>query len=103
MESFLRYLNKVNLVGRISEPAKEKRLPSGDVLVEFRLIIERDDREGVDTLDIATWPAQLKKRALKLEEDQWVGINGVLRRRFWKTPSGVASRWQVEAREITRL
>jgi single-stranded DNA-binding protein len=103
MESFLRYLNKVNLVGRISEPAKEKRLPSGDVLVEFRLIIERDDREGVDTLDIATWPAQLKKRALKLEEDQWVGIKGVLRRRFWKTPSGVASRWQVEAREITRL
>jgi len=93
----------VNLVGRISEPAKEKRLPSGDVLVEFRLIIERDDREGVDTLDIATWPAQLKKRALKLEEDQWVGIKGVLRRRFWKTPSGVASRWQVEAREITRL
>ena len=66
----MRYLNKVNLVGRISEPAKEKRLPSGDVLVEFRLIIERDDREGVDTLDIATWPAQLKKRALKLEEDQ---------------------------------
>ena len=99
----MRYLNKVNLVGRISEPAKEKRLPSGDVLVEFRLIIERDDREGVDTLDIATWPAQLKKRALKLEEDQWVGIKGVLRRRFWKTPSGVASRWQVEAREITRL
>ncbi|MFZ9225631.1 MAG: hypothetical protein EB044_01610 [Actinobacteria bacterium] len=103
MESFLRYLNKVNLVGRISESAKEKTLPSGDVLVEFRLIIERDDREGVDTLDIATWPAQLKKRALKLEEDQWVGVKGVLRRRFWKTPTGVASRWQVEAREITRL
>ncbi|MEY2722770.1 MAG: hypothetical protein RL730_68 [Actinomycetota bacterium] len=99
----MRYLNKVNLVGRISESAKEKTLPSGDVLVEFRLIIERDDREGVDTLDIATWPAQLKKRALKLEEDQWVGVKGVLRRRFWKTPTGVASRWQVEAREITRL
>ncbi len=93
----------MNLVGRISESAKEKTLPSGDVLVEFRLIIERDDREGVDTLDIATWPAQLKKRALKLEEDQWVGVKGVLRRRFWKTPTGVASRWQVEAREITRL
>jgi single-stranded DNA-binding protein len=103
MEIFLRYLNKVNLVGRISESAKEKTLPSGDALVEFRLIIERDDREGVDTLDIATWPAQLKKRALKLEEDQWVGVKGVLRRRFWKTPTGVASRWQVEAREITRL
>ena len=99
----MRYLNKVNLVGRISESAKEKTLPSGDALVEFRLIIERDDREGVDTLDIATWPAQLKKRALKLEEDQWVGVKGVLRRRFWKTPTGVASRWQVEAREITRL
>ena len=96
-------LNDVLLRGRVSAEATTKELPSGDKVVEFRLIVTRAEREGVDTLDIATWPAQLKKRALKLEEDQWVGVKGVLRRRFWKTPTGVASRWQVEAREITRL
>lgn len=103
MERELRYRNRVELVGRISSPAEEKTLPSGDVLVEFRMIIDRDDREGVDTLDVATWNASLRKRALSLEAEQWIGVKGVLRRRFWKTPTGVASRWQVEAREITRV
>ena len=99
----MRYRNRVELVGRISSPAEEKTLPSGDVLVEFRMIIDRDDREGVDTLDVATWKASLRKRALNLEAEQWIGVKGVLRRRFWKTSTGVASRWQVEAREITRV
>ncbi len=103
MERELRYRNRVELVGRISSPAEEKTLPSGDVLVEFRMVIDRDDREGVDTLDVATWKASLRKRALSLEAEQWIGVKGVLRRRFWKTPTGVASRWQVEAREITRV
>jgi len=99
----MRYKNRVNLVGRLSGPAEEKTLPSGDVLVEFRVVVDRDNREGVDTLDVATWKAPLRKRALSLEQDEWIGIKGVLRRRFWKTATGVASRWQVEAREITRV
>jgi len=99
----MRYKNRVDLVGRLSRPAEEKTLPSGDVLVEFRVIVDRDDREGVDTLDVATWKAPLRKRALSLEQDEWIGIKGVLRRRFWKTATGVANRWQVEAREITRV
>lgn len=99
----MRYKNRVDLVGRLSGQAEEKTLPSGDVLVEFRVVVDRDDREGVDTLDVATWKAPLRKRALSLEQDEWIGIKGVLRRRFWKTATGVASRWQVEAREITRV
>ena len=98
-----RYKNKVELNGRVSGKPTEKTLPSGDVVVEFRLIIDRDDREGVDTLDVATWKKQLRKRALSLEAEEWIGVKGVLRRRFWKGGSGITSRWQVEARELVRI
>ena len=97
------YRNRVDLVGRISGKPAEKKLPSGDLVVEFRLVIDRDDRDGVDTLDIAAWKSQLRRRALSLEPEDWVGIKGVLRRRFWKGASGVSSRWQVEARELERI
>ena len=97
------YKNRVELAGRVSGEPSEKALPSGDVVAEFRLVIDRDDREGVDTLDVAVWKAQLRKRALSLEAEEWIGIKGVLRRRFWKGSTGIASRWQVEAREIERI
>jgi single-strand DNA-binding protein len=97
------YKNRVELAGRVSGEPSEKTLPSGDIVAEFRLIIDRDDRQGVDTLDVAVWKAQLRKRALSLEAEEWIGIKGVLRRRFWKGSSGIASRWQVEAREIERI
>lgn len=97
------YKNKVELVGRVSGEPLEKKLPSGDLVVEFRLIIDRDDRDGVDTLDIAAWKSQLRKRALSLQSEEWIGVRGVLRRRFWKAKNGIASRWQVEARELERI
>lgn len=96
-------LNDLLLRGRVSAPATSKELPSGDKVVEFRLIITRSEREGVDTLDIAAWSAKSRKIALTLDSDEWVEISGSIRRRFWQSPAGVASRWQVEATEILRL
>ena len=43
-------LNDVLLRGRVSQEAIEKELPSGDKVVEFRLIVSRDKQPGVDTL-----------------------------------------------------
>ena len=102
------YLNQVALVGRLSGEAKEKVLPSGSKVVEFRLIIEREkDRSGskqlVDTIDIATWSAAGRKSALKLDENAWISVNGAIRRRFWQSTTGLASRWQVEASEIKSI
>lgn len=98
-----KYKNKVELTGRVSGRAVEKSLPSGDTVVEFRLIVDRDDREGVDTLDVAAWSGNLRKRALSLDSEEWIAVKGVVRRRFWKSPNGIASRWQVEARELERV
>lgn len=96
-------LNDLLLRGRVSAVATTKELPSGDKVVEFRLIITRESREGVDTLDIAAWSAKSRKLALSLAPDEWVEISGAIHRRFWQSPGGLASRWQVEAIEIARL
>jgi len=97
------YENDVRLVGRSSGPALEKELPSGDKVVEIRIVVARDDRDGYDTLDVALWSATLRKRALSLKDNEWIEVVGALRRRFWKTGNVVASRWQVEGRELTRV
>jgi single-stranded DNA-binding protein len=96
-------LNDLLLRGRVSAQATSKELPSGDKVVEFRLIVSRAEREGVDTLDIAAWSAKSRKIALTLEGDEWVEISGSIHRRFWQSPTGVASRWQIAADEIVRI
>lgn len=99
--------NEVFLQGRVSSEPQERELPSGDVVVEFRIVVDRIRSRGkkreVDTLDIAIWLAKVRVRALKLAVDDWVAIDGSLRRRFWRSPSGIASRWQVEASQLRRL
>jgi single-strand DNA-binding protein len=96
-------LNDVLLRGRVSKQAVEKELPSGDKVVEFRLIVSRDKQAGVDTLDIGSWSAKSRRTALSLAPDEWVEISGSIHRRFWSGPAGLASRWQVEAVEISRI
>jgi single-strand DNA-binding protein len=96
-------LNDVMLRGRVSDVAVEKILPSGDKVVEFRLIVSRLELTGVDTLDIAAWSSKSRKIALSLKPDEWIEISGAIHRRFWKAPTGLASRWQVEAAEISRI
>ena len=96
-------LNDLLLRGRVSAPATVKELPSGDKVVEFRLIISRIDRDGVDTLDIAAWSGKTRKTALSLKGDEWIEVSGSVHRRFWQSPAGLASRWQIQASEISRL
>ncbi len=96
-------LNDLMLRGRVSAVATSKELPSGDKVVEFRLIVARSERSGVDTLDVGAWSSKSRKFALTLKPDEWVEIQGSVHRRFWQSPGGLASRWQVEAAEIVRI
>ncbi|HEY3292760.1 MAG TPA: single-stranded DNA-binding protein [Candidatus Nanopelagicaceae bacterium] len=96
-------LNEVLLRGRVSGQPLEKELPSGDHVVEFRIVIPRKSRDGVDTLDIAAWTSKARRTSLSLKTDEWVEISGAVRRRFWQAPSGLASRWQIEASAISRI
>lgn len=96
-------LNDLLLRGRVSAQALENELPSGDKIVEFRLIVSRQRRDGVDTLDIAAWSAKSRRIALTLKPDEWIEVSGAIHRRFWRGAGGLASRWQVEAVEISRI
>ncbi len=96
-------LNDCLLRGRVSAAATDRELPSGEHVVEFRLIVTRAEREGVDTLDIAAWSAKSRRTALSLKPGEWVEVSGAVRRRFWQGPAGLASRWQIESESITRL
>ena len=96
-------LNNVLLRGRISTLAIEKELPSGDKVCEFRIVIARTNEEGFDAIDISAWSSKLRRTALALKSDQWVEVTGSIKRRFWRGSTGLASRWQIDANEITRL
>ena len=100
-------INEVFLVGRVTSLAVEKLLPSGDRVVEFRVVIGREKSRGtkkeVDSLDIAAWSSKARRAAMSVKVDTWVQVTGSVRRRFWRAPTGLASRWQVEASEVVRL
>ena len=141
------YVNQVVLQGRVSGVAASKKLPSGNSVVQFRLIVDRVNsglnrksigskfsktvqskkdknvksgkvlkggsssktgnksisKREVDTLDIGVWRKDLQKKSLTLVAEQFVNVKGAIRRSFWSTPNGLASRYQIEAFEIEKM
>lgn len=105
--------NEVVLVGRMAAPAEERTLPSGDVLVTWRLVVDRPPprrplREGarpatVDTLDCVAWTGRLRQSARRLHAGDVVRVEGALRRRFWRAGAGAASRCEIEVAAVRRL
>ena len=95
-------LNDVALRGWVTTVATERELPSGDQVVQFRIAITRPEG-GVDTIDLESWSAKNRRTALTLKDGEWVEIQGSIRRRFWKSGQGLASRWQVVTSDIKRL
>lgn len=106
--------NSVVLVGRVSAPAQERALPSGDLIVTWRLIVERPPPaktappgvrvQSVDTLDCVAWTAGTRRTARGLAAGDLVTVDGALRRRFWRVgAAGAASRCEVEVLTLRRL
>lgn len=103
-------VNEVMVCGRISGLAEERELPSGDTVVQLRLVVPRSGpraRAGgggatVDTIDVACWTKALQRKAVRLKPNDLVTVRGALRRRFWRSPGGPASRYEVEATVLDR-
>jgi single-strand DNA-binding protein len=95
-------LNDVALRGWVTTIASERELPSGDLVVQFRIAITRPEG-GVDTIDLESWSAKTRRTASSLKDGEWIEVSGSIRRRFWKSGAGLASRWQVVTAEIKRL
>lgn len=105
--------NEVALVGRVSAPAETRTLPSGDVLVTWRLVVDRPrprrpTPEGVrpvtvDAIDCVGWTSGVRRTAGAFAAGDVVRVEGALRRRFWRGGGGLGSRYEVEVDAVKRL
>ncbi|GAA1774995.1 hypothetical protein GCM10009795_021320 [Nocardioides hankookensis] len=92
-------VNEVRLVGRVSQAPEERVLPSGDVLWTFRVVVQRagaSGRTSVDALECAAWSARARRSVASWQAGDVVEVSGAMRRRFFRTGGGAASRVEVE-------
>ena len=87
--------NDVVLRGRLSAPAEARTLPSGDVLVTFRLVVRRPEPrargQSVDVLTCITYERGLQRRAAAWQPGDVLEVEGALQRRFWRTGTGTGT------------
>jgi single-strand DNA-binding protein len=98
--------NEVRLRGRLAGAPVFRDLPSGDVLAVFRLTVARPqgERVRVDSIECATVRVRAHKALTRASVGDAVEVVGSLHRRFWRTPTGPASRYavDVETLRVTR-
>lgn len=103
--------NVVRLVGRVGGDAVRRELPSGDAIVSWRIIVERAkpaagrtaSRTRVDTIDCVAWSGRVRRQAGTLVTGDRIVVTGALHRRFWRSPGGPASRYEVEVKRLQKL
>ncbi len=110
--------NELVLVGRLAAPAQTRSLPSGDILLSWRLVVDRPAPSGrasgrtgehrrtatVDTVDCVAFRGDVRRGSRTWVTGDVLEVRGALRRRFWRGPTGgPASRCEVEAQAVTRL
>jgi single-strand DNA-binding protein len=100
----------------VSGTPEERALPSGDVVVLFRLVVPRPEagrrtaaarglakRSAVDTIDIACWGSRPRRAALRLGDGDTAEVSGALHRRFYRAGGAAASRYEVAATTVVRV
>lgn len=107
--------NEVTLVGRLSAEPVVRELPSGDAVTSWRLVVDRAPRQNptsdergranrtVDALECATFLPEVSRAIASARSGDLVETTGALRRRFWRSSTGVASRYEVEATGVRCL
>jgi single-strand DNA-binding protein len=103
--------NELVLVGRLAAAAEERTLPSGDVFVSWRIVVDRpaqtrpDGRRAptVDAIDCVTWRGTVRRSVLSWHAGDTIELTGALRRRFWRGERGAVSRTEVEVGQARRL
>jgi single-strand DNA-binding protein len=102
--------NEVLLLGRLSVAPEERDLPSGDVIVTFRVVVDRPptrkgepaSRVTIDTLDCVARTAAVRRTVQSWEPGDVVEAEGSLRRRFFRGAGGLGSRYEVEVTRAKR-
>ncbi|SDH19320.1 single-stranded DNA-binding protein [Klenkia brasiliensis] len=103
--------NDVALRGRLAAPVELRELPSGDTLLVFRLTVRRPaprsreprSREPrQDTITCVSFTRALITRSSGWQPGDLLEVEGSLRRRFWRTPTGRAVAHEVDCRRVRK-
>jgi single-strand DNA-binding protein len=96
-------VNEVRIRGRLAADPQLRELPSGDSVVNLRVVVERPvptgkekPRQRVDSLECAIWSGRLKTQVQRWSAGDVVDVTGALRRRFFRAGGATASRVEVE-------
>lgn len=98
-------INEVRLRGRLSGDPEERELPSGDLVVVLRLVVDRPAgaRGSHDTLDCAAYAAPVRRKLLRWVHGDVVELTGALHRRFFRAGAVPVSRYEVEIATAARV
>lgn len=101
------WVNEVRLVGRISAAPTEVVMPSGDIMVKFRVVVPRtatrNTRASVDALECIAWLARVRRSVSSWVEGDIVEVSGSMKRRFYRQGAIAASRVEVEVLRVSRV
>jgi single-strand DNA-binding protein len=105
--------NEVRLRGRVSTAPEERTLPSGTLIVTFRVSVTREaspmtngSKQSSDWVDCTAWGAKTRRAAARWRAGDVVEVEGALRRRFQRGAAGTSTRLEVEVlsgRLVTRV
>lgn len=102
--------NQVILRGRVAAAPTERTLPSGDLMLTLRVIVDRPQpsgrtrsRQRVDTLDCVVWNGRVQRGVRAWRAGDQVQVEGAIRRRFFRGASGPVSRVEVEVSRARRI
>ncbi len=103
--------NEVLLVGRLAAQPETRQLASGDVVVTWRVVVDRGPSAvtapgrtvRIDTVDCAGWTGRVRRVVTAWRPGDLVEVSGSLRRRFWRTGATAVSRVQVEVTRARRV
>ncbi len=102
----------VTIQGRLGTRVDRRELPSGDEVTVFTVVVDRLGRDiaktgarpaTVDAISCQTFRAPVARRLAALEAGQWIRVEGTLRRRFWRSGTGLGSAMEVDVVRLERL
>lgn len=104
-------VNEVLLRGRVSAAPAERTLPSGDLIMTIRIVVDRPpqrsrqpvSRQRVDAIDCVVWNGRVQRSVRAWQPGDEVQVEGAIRRRFFRASAGAVSRVEVEVTKARRL
>jgi single-strand DNA-binding protein len=101
--------NEVRLSGRVTSAPEERVLPSGDVIITFRLSMPRaatpmskGSRQSSDWVDCVAFGARARRSVSGWAVGDRVSVAGALRRRFYRSGESTGTRLEVEVLRASR-